>query len=265
MLLSAGLALIVAVAARVEAAPTPTPEPKSAPEKSLRRAAPVMPSSFDKATVQNLIDNIEMSGNAPILKVGYFNVRKPQVLPMREGYDLIVQAVEKEPKGTKRWFLLQQVRAWGGVRLPVENEEDGKRRNASFQVYAGLFDKADLARKNNASGVLLRTVYEYVQAVPTRHIARNLQGPPSLMKDLQKALRIYLDALMNNERVVFVPDWKNALTEPGWGMSPENFKPFLKVADDAAKNAKGGSRKRVLEAKAAVYAAYEALRKQTVS
>lgn len=214
---------------------------------SHRSAAPVMPHTFDKATVQNLIDNITISGNAPILKVGYFNVRKPQALPLKDGYELLTQAVKKETIGTKRWFLLQQVRAWGGVRLDPET------RHRGLQIYSDLFRKAVLAKQNKADDVLLRTVYEYVQAVPTNHLAQSGYETILINQVLKQSLKLYLDALVNNERVVFVPDWKGALSASASMFSKEDFKPFVKMADAAAKKAIGSNRKRVLETRAAVH------------
>ena len=211
-------------------------------------APPVMPRVFDKPTVQKLIDNIEERGNAPVLKVGYFTVYRRHDLPMEEGLELLQSAIEKETEGSRRWFLLQQVYAYGAIRIDADTQTDG------LKLYEKMFGQGVLAKKAAAEDVLMRSVYEYVNAFPTVFLANNGKGTATMRTVLAKALKLYLNALKTNQSIASVPNWTGAMAALSSKDGEE--KPFLSQINEATKAPAAGNRKRVLETAAAVYAPF---------
>ena len=101
-----------------------------------------MPASFDRETVAQLRADIDKPYNASILKVGYFLRRGQPPLPTDEGFELLQSAAKAEPVGTKRWFLLQNLRAFAAFRVPGADTSQG------LEAYQTIFEHAAEAAKS---------------------------------------------------------------------------------------------------------------------
>src|SRR5258708_27995095 len=78
------------------------------------------PTTFDEDTVRRLIRTVEQGHNATTLKIAYFGRRTTHPFPTTEGFELLKEALVKEPAGSRRWFALQMVRGFAGFRIGAD-------------------------------------------------------------------------------------------------------------------------------------------------
>jgi hypothetical protein len=102
------------------------------------KSPPKMP-VFDKQNVQHLIDTIEEPQHAMILKVGFFGSHMKRTLSKLDGFNLLIQALNKTKIGTLRWFLIQSVLGFSDYDNPdVDN-------NYWMRAYQEIFNSINLA------------------------------------------------------------------------------------------------------------------------
>lgn len=165
---------------------------------------PEMPPSFERKTVQSLVDNIDQGDNATIIKFGYFIRRNPEWLTLSEGLEILRSAVNKEPVGTKRWFLLQQVRAFAAPRSGKSTWQEG------LISYQDSLLQSAKSKEAGAEDVLQRTIYEFVAAVGTKTMW-NLSDFPESRSVLQHALKAHLEYLKVHNKTPFRFEWDRAI------------------------------------------------------
>ncbi len=123
-------------------------------------AAPATPKTFDKATVEELIRDIDKPRNAAILRVIYFGRRGyAYPFPVEEGWDALNQAILREKPNTKRWFLLQRVKSNVAFQLRFVNPKDG------LVSYKELFDQAKVNGSADSDYVIRSAIHDYVELV----------------------------------------------------------------------------------------------------
>ena len=182
--------------------------------------APVLPENFDRATVTRLINQIDQDQNFPILKAGYFLGHRSQAFPVYQGIALLEEQSKKEPRGSKRWFLMQWLRAFGSLR----QGESG--RDKALLVYGGIFDAALGKPQLPAPDVLKRIVYDYVFYVPSDYISSKDGFKPEAGKSLLKSLQVYFR--LGSPGGQWQPDW----VETVWRASDDE-KPCLAAINSA--------------------------------
>jgi tetratricopeptide (TPR) repeat protein len=194
----------------------PTTEPRTSP------ARPQMPASFNRETVQTLIRDIDKPHSASILKVGYFLRRGEPELPTSEGYALLKTASETEPAGTRKWFLLQNLRAFTSFRVAEVDVSEG------FVAYNLMFARAADAARTNAVYPLRQAIMEFVASVPGKFKDLGLSKDERTRETLFKAWTAYAVALSAPTTAVKgrvnESDWKAAIETSG---ASEAFVPYV--------------------------------------
>ena len=163
-----------------------------------------MPASFDRATVAQLLADIDKPHNASLLKVGYFLRRARPPLPTDEGFELLQTAAQAEPVGSKRWFLLQNLRAFAAFRVPGADTSQG------FEAYQAIFEHAADAAPAGAGYSLRQSIGEFVASVPGRFNDFGLSKDPKTKELLLQAWTAYAVASGT-------PLGGAAIAEPNWG------------------------------------------------
>lgn len=165
-------------------------------------APPQMPPSFDEATVKSLINKIDQEPNAIILKMGYFAVRKPHQFPRESGYALLGSSVKTATPNSRRWFVLQSVRAFAATRLrPIEVA-------TGMEIYEDLFSRSSAAVKGVATDVVQRAVYECVVTIPMQYVDTGL-AIPEAKETIVKALEAHL--MYPTDYSAARPPWEKAV------------------------------------------------------
>ena len=187
-----------------------------------------MPARFDRATVAQMLADIDKPNNASILKVGYFLRRGQPELPVEAGFELLQTVAGAEPVGTNKWFRLQNLLAVVAFRVP------GVDTDAGFEAYRAIFDHASEAALVKADYPLRQSILEFVDSVPGKFNDLGLSRDERTKELLLRAWTAYATALSApaSGGVVAEPDWKRALTKAG---ALEAFVPAVeKVLADPA-------------------------------
>lgn len=221
--------LITILSHNTRAAPTKNElQPIIAPTN--RPARPQMPASFDRQTVEQLIANIDKPQNSSILKVGYFLRRGQPALPVSEGFGLLKAAAEKEPIGTRRWFLLQSLRGFAAFRVAEADTAEG------FAAYDLIFTHAADAAKAKAQYPLRQAISEFVSVVSGKLRDLGLSTDERTRETLFKAWTAYAVALGGQEQTAgsqsVEPNWTAAIEAT---KATDAFLPYVeKVLADAS-------------------------------
>lgn len=206
------------------------------PQSSLTQAdprppavRPAMPTRFDLATVQRLVDEVEKPHSATILRAGYFMRRGNTELPQSDGLALVKAAVDKEVIGTKRWFILQSLVGFASLRVPGASPQDG------IAAYGVFFDHGGEAEKAGASYELNQALNEYSFSVIGRMNDLRLRTDPQVQQVLLKAWSAYVETLSEQKPEQArgrEPDWCVAIAKSD---SQELFLPYVEKALDDLK------------------------------
>ena len=173
---------------------------------------PKMPSRFDQATVTRLVRDIDKDFSAVVLKRGYFSNRSVQDYPVDKGLLLLKKTAEQEKKGSARWFLLQSVRAYAGVRSSKAEE-----RATATSLYGTLFTAYAQSPSKQSVKVVQRSIYEFLNAVPTEKgdeqvfasaAVDEAQGKTAFLQ----ALKAYIVLLKKNKPYKIAMPWTEAVT-----------------------------------------------------
>lgn len=175
-------------------------DPRPAP-----RARPAMPAHFDRATVQQLVDEVEKQHNATVLRAGYFMRRGKVEFPQREGLDLLRTAIDKETVSTKRWFTLQSTLGFASLRVPGASSRDG------IAAYGIIFDRAGEAAKVSASYQLNQALSDFVFSVIGRLNDLHLSQDSRTREVLLKAWSAYVTTDVGSKTERREPDWSRAI------------------------------------------------------
>ena len=146
-------------------------------------APPEMPAVFDRATVERLVATIDQSRNDIVLKIGYFARHAPGGLPTVEGVALLNSGIDREPKASKRWFMMQEVRGFAGFHAGDVPTDEG------FTAFQAIFDNARGAKAAGATYTVSKAVGDYVSDVPIRIALLGLGGDPRTRRVLLSAWR----------------------------------------------------------------------------
>jgi|GEM_PF-2859103 len=177
-----------------------------------------MPSQFDRSTIRHLLDTIEQGRNASILKFGYFFRHGTTSLAIEDGFVLLKSAIAKEPPGSARWFILQNVRAWAAFRnheLPLDE---------GFDAYDAIFQYAGEAKKVGALYTLNSSFSDYVFTVAGHFKTLALLQDDRTKATLFKAWKAYVTALSKGQVAGRSPLWSAAIAE---AKLTEEFEPEL--------------------------------------
>jgi len=198
-------------------------------------------SSFDKAAVQTLVDTIETDHNASTLEFGYFMRRGEPPLPPADGYNLVAAAADKEPVASRRWFLLESVRAFAAFRVQGVSPDEG------FKAYDTLFSHAAEAQKADATEALRQAILFYVFSVPGRFVDLSLLSDDRTGTLLLKAWTAY---------TAYVPPGKPGIPEPLWAAAIQKSSmqtKFLPAIDKTLKDPAAPKTYGLLKTAAVVY------------
>jgi len=201
----------------------PASAQQPAPGALPQRPRPKIPLVFDRTAVQGLLDTIEIDNNAMALKLGYFSRRGKPELPIPDGYELLKAALAKEEAGSKRWFVLQELRGWAAFRMADIPKDEG------YLAYNALFDAARDAKKARAVNILNTAIGGYVGSVNAELGAMNLQGDEKTRETLLKAWAAYSVLLETTKTSGRALAWTKAIKESG---SKDEFKTVIKSALD---------------------------------
>lgn len=122
---------------------------------------PSFPRNFDESTVRRMIAEIDVGSNLAVLKVGYFLNRSRPAFPVLGGLQLLEASLKGESPGTKRWFILQWLRAFGTLR-PGASQLDRAMVN-----YADIFRQANTGNHVSQPEVVRRIVNDFIFNVPS--------------------------------------------------------------------------------------------------
>ena len=213
-----GALLCVTLPSRAQNAATPRNRP----------ARPQMPVSFDRATVAGLLADIDQPHNASTLKVGYFLRRGQPELPVDQGFELLQTAAQAETVGTRKWFLLQNLRAFAAFRVP------GADTAAGFEAYQLLFEHAADAAPVRAEYPLRQSIQEFVDSVPGKFNDFGLSKDERTKALLLQAWTAYAVALS-------APMKGAAIAEPNWNaalVKSESLEAFVPAVEAVIADAK---------------------------
>lgn len=164
---------------------------------------PALPSRFDQTTVQQLVDSLHQGQNATILKIGYFARRNAHPFPATKGFALLESALEKETVGSERWFYLQSVRGFAGLRIGQDTKRSG------YEAYKHLFSRMVDGQKASALDVVQRSIYEFVSTLPGNYgVGRTFEDDAKEV--LLKALPAHLNLLKRNDSGPYNIPWAAA-------------------------------------------------------
>ena len=166
-------------------------------------AQPNLNIEFDRPTVARLINQIDQGQNFPLLKVGYFLGHRNPSFPVDQGIALLEARVEKEPRASKRWLLMQWLRAFGSLR----QSEAG--RDKALLVYGGIFDAVLLNPSISAPDVVEHIIQDYVFFVPSDYIKGDNGFNDNAEKPLLRALQVYFRLGSPNGK--WQPNWVDAV------------------------------------------------------
>lgn len=185
---------------------------------------PPLPRVFDSTVVHGLIDNIEADSNLVVLKYGYFVRRANRDYPPGEGYQYLKAQAAKEPRFTKRWFLLQSAVGFASFRVGSENIAAG------LSAYQDMSGHAELALNNGALPVVERALVEFTFSV--YEFGRKLSQPNRMVarKTLVTALKAHLFLINHAVPVTVEPLWREA------GAATDGAAALIPVIEDALKN-----------------------------
>lgn len=147
--------------------------------------APNFPKTFDAPTVSRMIAEVDKGSNFPVLKVGYFLGKTRPPFPVSSGLQLLETSVKKEKRASKRWFLMQWLRAFGTLR----NGPD--RLDKAMVIYGGIFQEANRTSKIPEATTLRRIVDDFVFNVPTGLVAGRGQDTEFTEIALQEAIKTH--------------------------------------------------------------------------
>lgn len=211
---------------------------------------PVFPRQFDRATVENLVNGIEQGENAIILEFGYFSRRTKQDLPAAEGLGLLRAKAAQEANGSKKWFLLHSVRAFGALNAGPETHAE------AFATYGEIFAQASKAKESNAVPIVQRAISDYVFCVLRLYRMRVGAGQPAV--DLARADDLVAQAL--EAHFLLVQSAGEPELEPVWAEAVkrmENSKPVRAAVEKALAQPEAVKSFAVLRTAAAIYSVLE--------
>lgn len=172
---------------------------------------PKIPANFTQATVKQLLDDIEHPHAPTVLKVGYFG-RRVYSLPVAEGWALLREESEREPVASRRWFLLQNVRAAAAFNVDV----DGVSAKEGLLIYNALFDQVNRKNAVALADTIYSSVEEFVNVVPNRLKTLRVHDSQLARQTLSKAWTTYLLVLSEQHKQGKVssgysPQWAEAV------------------------------------------------------
>ena len=188
--------------------------------------APAIPKDYDRATVTRLVSEIDKGNNAALLKP-FFAGHNRYSMPLPDAVALLEQVAAKEKRGTQRWFLLQNLRAFGSLHIGKTEVQK------AIEVYGGIFDEASKIQDLKNREYLRNIVYDFISYVPTPYfIERRGDRAPaisSLDEVLIKALATYF--LLGSPTGVWQPDWAKAIN-----YTSSDVWPYVTAVQEAMKN-----------------------------
>lgn len=162
------------------------------------------PQNFDRATVDNLITNIDTPRSAAYLKSAYFMRRDPKAYPVEQGWKLLQAATAQEKAGSKRWFIYANVKAFAAFRLPAVDTKEG------FAAYSALFDQTQNAPKVAAEYYVAQAISEFINSIPGRLEQDGVNGDMMMPAATIKAWQAFSVARQ------WKPITRNGLEPPDW-------------------------------------------------
>ena len=170
--------------------------------------------------------DIEEKNSFNLLRAGFFTRRIEHPLSRFEGYEIVKDAVEAETVGSRRWFVLQSLRAYAAFRSPGAGSE-------GYEAYSSIFDQISQAPKAKAETIARLAIKDYVFTVNGKLRDLGLQDSETTQQILLKAWGAYVQSLA----------WPNVQTlktgsEPAWAEAFRNAemeKAALPLLEEALK------------------------------
>lgn len=173
---------------------------------------PQLPARFDEQTVRQMVADIDKPYSASLLKVGYFLRRGRPEFPIAQGFALLEAAAEREPVATRRWFLLQGLRAFVAFRVADVSTEKG------FAAYEAIFAHAAEAAKARSLYPLRQAIAEFVSGVSGKFKELGLATDERTKETLLKAWTAYVLTVSAPSVAASrapEPDWNVAIQSVG--------------------------------------------------
>lgn len=174
---------------------------------------PVISRAFDGNTVQGLIATVDQNQNSTVLKLGYLARRGTKELPGVEGIRFLNEAADKEVPGSRRWWILKSLSAYGNIHLGPQTLNDGVKQ------YDGLFDAALQLKGAPPEATVARgAVQDFVEMVPTNTMS-NAGSWSQVVKTLSKSFQVWTTVGIDSPQYMWRrnPNWAGAVAMYGDG------------------------------------------------
>lgn len=147
--------------------------------------------------VQVLIDRIDRPNSAAALKFGYFGRRTEASESRRPGLDLLEESIKKEPVATRRWYILENVRAYAYFRVQDASPLVG------LASYSDVFEHAEDSPRTESQYFVLQSVNDFLFDIQGRFRDIGLRKDPKTIETMVKAWHAYTIALTNRGKRKF--------------------------------------------------------------
>ena len=196
------------------------------PWRSVARAEDVAPAgtalTFDRDAVIRMIENIDGDHNATLLRLLYFGSHEKHLFPKESALPLLRGAIEEADTGSRRWFLLETVEAYGLFRMGKET------RAGAYDAYGAIFSQTQDAEKSGAVDAAEQAIHDYALTLQGMYGPKHFESEWGTAGEvLAKALQQHLSFIKAGEPVRADIPWTAAVKET---FRPEQFPEIMDTA-----------------------------------
>lgn len=168
--------------------------------------------TFDEATVRAYIDSIPMPQRTSSLKNRYFGGFGKADPASDKGYAILKEALAREPLGTHRWFVLQQLTAFAAFRVPGIVPGEG------FESYKAIMAQALQIppESKEFNDVVIASINDFISTIGDRMKDPALRDSGETSETLVAAWKAYIHVLPQGITPSSrKPQWERALELTG--------------------------------------------------
>jgi hypothetical protein len=170
---------------------------------------PVIPNTFDKQTVSDMIAKPDVAHNAAILRSVYFGTRSVKAFPVADGYAMLVAACNKQVVGSHEWFVLMNVRAYAAFRISPDLANEG------YDAYHLIFTNTSAAVHSNAVSLAERSMYDFTYTMTTMFGPLHQAGPDEAKQVMLDAIGQQLTMIKDKQHLKLWTDWSAGIRMTG--------------------------------------------------
>lgn len=157
-------------------------------------------------SVPQLIQTIDAPRHAAQLKAVFLHRRPGAELSVKQDWDQLLEACRSAPVGSKRWFLLNSIKATVTYRSQYAFV-DPKEGAISYSL---IFDYASKAEQSNSEYIVRSSVNEYVISLRGKIADTGHADDPDVVTTTVKAWQAYMisqDYQSSSAKRIARPDW----------------------------------------------------------